>query len=71
MSGLFSLQSIPCHFNTRFKLIFFFKVKPGSQGHYCVAFQGSDTCLNPVEMRSRAKGTDPGNNDGVTLTGII
>lgn len=33
--------------------------KSGNQGHHCAAFQGSDTCLNPVEMRSRAKGTDP------------
>lgn len=25
--------------------------KSGNQGHHCAAFQGSDTCLNPVEMR--------------------
>lgn len=40
--------------NSKFPL-----AKSGDQGHHCAAFQRSDTCLNPVEMSSRAKGTDP------------
>lgn len=57
------LQSIPYNLNPRFKLNS--PSHAGNQGLYCATFQGPDTCLDPVEMRSRAKGTDPGNNDGV------